>query len=90
MNVIEVMSFNDEETQLYYSRLDWWREEVGALMKKFSEGETKGKAEGETKGKAEEKFAIARNMLNKNMDTPLIAKITGLSEEKIIQIKQQL
>ena len=42
-----------------------------------------GKEEGIKEGKEQEKYSLARNMKNKNMDLNLISELTGLSIEKI-------
>ncbi|WP_297276614.1 Rpn family recombination-promoting nuclease/putative transposase [uncultured Brachyspira sp.] len=47
------------------------------------EGIKEGKEEGIKEGKEQEKYSLARNMKNKNMDLNLISELTGLSIEKI-------
>ena len=42
--------------------------------------------EAERKGIEKEKYALARNMKNENLDINLISKITGLSIEEIIKL----
>ncbi|TVL71602.1 Rpn family recombination-promoting nuclease/putative transposase [Brachyspira hyodysenteriae] len=46
-------------------------------------GRVEGKEEGIKEGIEQEKYSIARNMKNKNMDLNLISELTGLSIEKI-------
>ena len=46
-------------------------------------GRVEGKEEGIKEGIEQEKYSLARNMKNKNMDLNLISELTGLSIEKI-------
>ena len=46
-----------------------------------------GRREGLEEGASEEKITIAKNMLNKNMDTFTISEITGLTESEIEKLK---
>ena len=41
-------------------------------------------------GKAERNIEIAKSMLNENMDTALIAKLTGLTIEKVTELKLEI
>ncbi len=66
-----------------HNELDRLAENAFAREKGFAEGEAKGVAKGKAEGKAEEKVAIAKSMLADKMDPVLIAKYTGLSEEKV-------
>ena len=49
-----------------------------------------GKIEGKIEGKSEREAEIVLSMLKENMDTPLISRLTGLSEEEIKKIKEQI
>jgi predicted transposase/invertase (TIGR01784 family) len=60
------------------------------LEKGKAEGLEKGKAEGREEGKNERNIEVAINMLNQNMDTSIISLATGLSEEKINELKSHL
>ena len=51
------------------------------------EGHAKGHAEGKAEGKAEGMQVVALNMLKSGFDTPIIAKMTGLSVGEINKIK---
>jgi predicted transposase/invertase (TIGR01784 family) len=65
--------------------------EVKAKAEGIAEGKAEGKAEGMAegiaKGKAEEKSALAKKMLNQNIDVKLIADITNLTIEQINSLK---
>ena len=43
-----------------------------------------GEAKGEAKGRAEEKLAIAKLLLEQNVDIEIIIRTTGLTEEEIL------
>lgn len=53
------------------------------------QGMAKGKTEGLAEGKAEEKIAIARAMLAEKIEPALVAKCTGLTEKKVVQLKAE-
>lgn len=53
-------------------------------------GEARGLALGEAKGKAEENYKVAKNALAEGVDVQLVSKITSLSMEKVIEIKNTL
>jgi predicted transposase/invertase (TIGR01784 family) len=53
----------------------------------MEQGIEKGMEKGEQKGRIKEKMEIAINMLRKNMDIDLIKDVTGLSEQEIIDLK---
>ena len=75
-------------TQLKSAKLEGIEE--GKLEGKIEgkiEGKLEGKIEGKLEGKLEEKRQIAINMKKENIDNSLIAKITGLSEEEIKNLK---
>ena len=50
------------------------------------EGEMLGEKRGIKKGANNEKKSIAKSMLDKKMDIPLISDITGLSEAQIARL----
>jgi predicted transposase/invertase (TIGR01784 family) len=65
--------------KIMHNELDRLAENAFAREKGFAEGEAKGRAEGEVK----RSVTIAKAMLADRMDPALIAKYTGLSEEKV-------
>ena len=54
------------------------REKIG-----IQKGREQGIQKGREQGKLEEKIKTAENMKKEDIDTPIIAKITGLSLEEI-------
>ena len=51
------------------------------------EGEILGEKKGIKKGANNEKKSIAKSMLDKKMDIPLISELTGLSEKQIASLR---
>ena len=58
-------------------------EEMEKMMNSLKE---EGEMLGEKKGANNEKKSIAKLMLDKKMDIPLISDITGLSEAQIVRL----
>ena len=56
----------------------------------FLEGKAAGKAEGKLEGKEEEKKLITDKLIKKGMSFKEIADITGLTIEKIEEIKKEI
>ena len=54
------------------------------------EGKREGHLEGKKEGKKEGKIETAQAMLAKGMEIELIAEITELSQEQLLQLKAQL
>ena len=52
----------------------------------LAEAERKGISKGIEKGIEKEKYVLAKNMKNENLDINLISKITGLSTEEILKL----
>ena len=62
-------------------------EEMEKMMNSLKEeGEMLGEKKGIKKGASNEKNSIAKSMLAKKMDIPLISDITGLSEAQIVRL----
>ena len=62
-------------------------EEMEKMMNSLKEeGEMLGEKKGIKKGANNEKNSIAKSMLAKKMDIPLISDITGLSEAQIARL----
>ena len=62
-------------------------EEMEKMMNSLKEeGEMLGEKKGIKKGANNEKKSIAKLMLAKKMDIPLISDITGLSEAQIVRL----
>ncbi|TVL74554.1 hypothetical protein A9X77_11920 [Brachyspira hyodysenteriae] len=70
-----------KSNDLYNGYSNYERDYFNVLM--LNEERIKGMEEGMQKGIEQEKYSLARNMKNKNMDLNLISELTGLSIEKI-------
>jgi len=105
INVLNVMNFTDEEREAYENHLKWLRIETNTIKKAkadgIKEGIEKGREEGIEKGREEgiaigeaisnekiEKIAI--NMLKQHLDNALISSVTGLSNDQILKLKNNL
>jgi predicted transposase/invertase (TIGR01784 family) len=89
LDVLDVMSFGDEERESYEEHLKWLRIEANTLKKYeakgFAEGEVKGFAEGEIKGQRDALLLVATKMFSQSASIQNIALVTGLSQEEIEQ-----
>jgi len=56
----------------------------------YNEGKTEGILTGKIEGKVETTYAIAKNLLNTGVEISLIAKATGLSQEQILKLKNEI
>lgn len=86
----EELSKSKEDMLAYESRLKYILDEEAKLedVKYLAEkkGREEGRKEGKEKGKQEGKEETARNLLAEKMDVDFIAKVTGLTVERIKEI----
>ncbi len=85
-NILQVISKDAEARALYLAREMALHDEVTRL----EEAEEKGIEKGLEKGRQESQMNIAKNLLNIGIDEVSIAKATGLSEDVIIKLKQEI
>ncbi|MGA3602361.1 hypothetical protein [Lysinibacillus agricola] len=102
INVWRELNLSQEEVIAYQSRLKYILDEEAKLdyakhmaeqkgmQKGMQKGIEEGKKEWKKEGKNEAKEEIANNLLVNNMDIDFISKITGLSMERIEEIKERL
>ena len=76
---MEALHLNERERLVVYE---------GGYQLGKADGIAEGRAEGEAQGKAEAMVTIARNLLSMGMPIADIAKVTGLSEEAVGDLKQ--
>lgn len=78
---LERTSENKEEVQTML---------ISALKKEKQEYFQRGKLEGKLEGRTEQQLEVARKMIIKGFELALIAELSGLSEEEIHKLKQDL
>jgi len=81
-DLLQVISQDDNARMAYEAR----EAEIRDQMTRMKAAEERGKTEGKVEGKIED----ATNLLKLGVSIDIIIKATGLSEEKIIQIKKEL
>ncbi|MEX3746857.1 hypothetical protein [Lysinibacillus xylanilyticus] len=98
IDVWRELNLSQEEVIAYQSRLKYILDEEAKLdyakhmaeQKGMQKGIEEGKKEWKKEWKNEAKEEIANNLLVNNMDIDFISKITGLSMERIEEIKERL
>ncbi len=60
------------------------------IEKGMEKGIEKGVEKGMEKGIEQNKIKIAKNMLAEGLEIPLISKLTGLSQEKALELKSEI
>src|SRR5699024_6411138 len=97
----EKLSATPEEYQAYESRVKRILDEEaarreaelevqGAEQRGEERGEKRGKKRGEKIGAQREKEATARRLLAKGLEVRDIAEVTGLDEERVIEIQREM
>lgn len=56
----------------------------------YNRGKTEGKVEGKIEGKFENKHEVAIKMLTKGFEIELISELTGLADQEILRLKDEL
>jgi predicted transposase/invertase (TIGR01784 family) len=82
INVLNVMNFTAEEREAYENHLKWLRIETNTLKKAKEDGRKEGREEGIKK--------TAINMLKQKLANSLISSVTGLSNDQILKLKDNL
>lgn len=94
LNVLEVMNFNEAEREDYENHLKWLQIQTNTIRNYEQKGEQKGRAEGFAEGEAEGETRgikkIAINMLKANKSINEISELTGLSQDAIAILKNEL
>ena len=71
-----------------YNQIEYAREE--GREEGLKEGHKKGHAEGREEGAKQNSFDIAKRMLEKGIDIETISELTGLTEEDVSRLKEEL
>jgi len=87
LEVIEVMNLSDEEREAYEAHLHWLRIEESTLKKAKEEAREEGIAIGEERGIEKGIEKVAKNLLSQGVYIEVIAKSTGLTINKIEELK---
>ncbi len=95
---LKIDNMPEQEKAAYYRHLENQRIENSVINTALSDGEKtgiekgieKGRAEGRAEGKLNEKYSTALESLKTGLDIETIAKITRLSKEIILKLKQLL
>ena len=87
INVLSVMNFTPEEREAYENHRKWLMIEANTLRKYEQKGREEGIQIGEARGEEKKALAIAKNLLSQNIDLNTISIATGLSVEKINELK---
>ncbi|MGF9912509.1 Rpn family recombination-promoting nuclease/putative transposase [Paenibacillus ehimensis] len=82
MDTLEFLSQNEEARRLYEMRQKALHDEASMI-----DG---AKEEGKRQGKREKEIEVAKNLLEMGMDVAKIAKATGLPENEVKKLKEQL
>ncbi len=83
---LKKMSADDKLRLQYEARQAWLMDERSRLKQERKEG----KEEGREEGKEEERLVIAKNALKKGLDKILVAELTGLSDNEIDKLTQEI
>ncbi|MCC8172781.1 MAG: hypothetical protein LIP00_13625, partial [Parabacteroides sp.] len=83
MERAEVANFTPEERAQYEAQLDAYRVMTSAMEKSKLDGKEEGFREGERRGEEKKAREIAAALKRSGVDTAIIAKTSGLSEEEI-------
>jgi predicted transposase/invertase (TIGR01784 family) len=86
----ELARFGAAELDSYEMNLKVYRDYKNTVDTAFDDGKIEGKIEGKLEGKIEEKIEIAKNAILENLSNEFIAKITGLSPEKIEELQAEI
>jgi predicted transposase/invertase (TIGR01784 family) len=90
LNVLEVMNFNEAEREDYENHLKWLQIQTNTIRNYELKGEQKGRTEGLAEGEVRGIKKIAINMLKANKPINEISEFTGLSQDAIAQLKNDL
>ena len=82
----------DDEFGMYYDAEIVHKKEINSARSDGyndgkQEGKREGKKEGKKEGRKETATSIAKSMLAKKMELPLISELTGLSQKQIVSIR---
>ena len=83
MNKLKQLGLDDEFGMYYDAEIVHRKEINSARSDGYNDGRKEGIKQGKKAGAKDEKKSIAKSMLAKKMDIPLISELTGLSKKQI-------
>ena len=83
----EIAKFSPKEKVAYEESLKYYRDIKNVVDTSRKEGKVEGKIEGILEGEIKEKEKTVLNCINQGFGNELIAKITGLSEKNVQEIR---
>ena len=83
VDVLNNISLNAQEKELYEGHLKWMRTEASTLEKAKRESKAEGKAEATAKA---EKIAMGKKLFNRQIDIESVCEITGLAAEDLLEL----
>lgn len=86
----EIAKLNPDEYQQYEASVNAYRDIFNIQNTSFEKGEIKGHIKGKIEGKKEGKIEIAKEMIKDKEPVAKIMKYTGLSENEINTLKNEL
>lgn len=86
----EIAKFSKQEFEQYEDSLKYYRDLTNVTNTAYLEGEKKGKEEGIMEGMKLKNIEIAHKALTENVPINVISLLTGLSEDEIIKLKNNL
>ncbi|WP_283697510.1 Rpn family recombination-promoting nuclease/putative transposase [Clostridium perfringens] len=84
------LSMDSKEREQYNMREKAIYDRISALENAEAKGKREGRVEGKLEGKLESKLEVVRESLSQGLEISLISKITGLNEEEILKIKNNI
>ncbi|EDT14181.1 Rpn family recombination-promoting nuclease/putative transposase [Clostridium perfringens] len=84
------LSMDSKEREQYNMREKAIYDRISALENAEAKGKREGRLEGKLEGKLESKLEVVKESLSQGLEISLILKITGLSKEEILKIKNNL
>lgn len=86
MDTLEFLSQDAATRMEYDARMKYLRDEASRMNGAKAEGRAEGRAEGE-RNKAE---AMVRELLALGVETSIIVRASGLSEQEVLSLKSQM
>ena len=87
---LDVMKLSPIERKEYEAYITDWRDNYGVIVGNYNKGKIEGKMEGKLEGKLEGKIEDVINMHKEGIHIEIIARVTGLSVDKIESIIENI